>query len=87
MIIKRELKNATWEYDEEKQLLRLTRKQEVEGMPDGLPDVITEEITLNRTYAFSLARFLIRVFFRMSMKKRPQRKVIDQQAHDEIEES
>lgn len=65
MTIKRTLQNAEWEYNEETQELSL----EVKTLYDG-DHIGYTHITLNRTYAFSLARFLIRVFFRMSMKKR-----------------
>lgn len=61
MII-RELKFATWAWDETNGELILQSNK--------------EKIVLNRTYAFSLARFLIRVFFRMSMKSRKVKEVM-----------
>lgn len=63
-MIKRELLHATWEYDEENQLLTLRTEA-------------GSSIVLNRTYAFSLARFLIRVFFRMSIKARKVKEVVE----------
>lgn len=55
----RRLQNYTWIYNEESGVLLLEDNNNSDRM-----------ISLNRTHAFSLARFLIRVFFRMSMKKK-----------------
>lgn len=60
MTITRELKRAVWQYTDETQELYIQTTDE---------HGIIRSLTLDRTYAFSLARFLIRVFFRMSMKK------------------
>lgn len=66
MIINRYLKNANWEFNDETGELVLETANFENGKYVGY-----SHITLNRTYAFSLARFLIRVFFRMSMKRKP----------------
>ena len=60
-MIRRKLMHASWEYDQDNQTLNLETEQ--------------GNIKLNRAYAFSLARFLIRVFFRMSMKHRKVKEV------------
>jgi len=48
MIIKKELKNATFEYDEEKKCFYIVSK---EG----------ERIELNKVYAFAFMRFVVRM--------------------------
>lgn len=63
MKIKRELKWATWEYDEDTGEIMLSLIDESD--PER-PDI--QRFTMNRRYAFSLARFFLRVFQRMSMK-------------------
>lgn len=81
MTIKRKLQEATWSYDEDLQTLSLSTQNNYFTAPDG-----SNTIVLNRTYAFSLARFLIRVFFRMSMRKRKASKA-SAKAPDETIES
>lgn len=55
MIIRRELKHATWEYNDDERFFTLK--------------TIHGKIVIDRVYAFSLMRFLIRGIYRMTMKK------------------
>jgi hypothetical protein len=57
MII-RNLKPYIFEIDEEEKTLRIYDKED------------NASIIFNKTYTFSLARFLIRYFFRLSIKRR-----------------
>lgn len=90
MKITRKLRNATWTYNEETQELYLERfvgKLDDTVDAEGKPIEVVECITLNRTYAFSLARFLIRVFFRMSMRRKKVKASPQEESHDETSES
>lgn len=58
-LITRKLKFAQWEYDTDKQTIRLI----VENSP-------IQEIELNKTYTYSLGRFLVRVWQKMAQKHR-----------------
>ena len=49
MITRRELKRATWAWDDNKQSLFITLKDQM------------KEVILNKVYMFSLMRFLVRV--------------------------
>ena len=62
MKIIRSLKNAEWLYDNEVNLFSLSIKDEKGERISA--------INIDRIRAFSLSRFLIRAFQRMSMKKR-----------------
>lgn len=55
MIIRRELKHATWEYNDDERFFTLK--------------TINGKIVIDRVYAFSLARFLLRGIYRMTMKR------------------
>lgn len=69
MIIKRQLKHSEWEYNEATGELKLwvyIPNPNDRGEPPELPECIS----LNRVQSFSLARFLIRIFQRMSRKRR-----------------
>jgi hypothetical protein len=65
MKIKRELKWAEWQYDDETGEILLSV---IDHADPEHPDI--QRLTIDRTYAFSLARFFLRVFQRMSMKHR-----------------
>jgi hypothetical protein len=65
MKIKRELKYAEWQYDDETGEILLSV---IDPSDPEHPDI--QRLTINRTYAFSLARFFLRIFQRMSMKKK-----------------
>jgi hypothetical protein len=62
MKVTRKLLHAEWSFDDETGLITATVFDQM-GIGQG-------SITLGRQYAFSLARFLIRVFQRFSMKRR-----------------
>lgn len=64
MIIERKLQNATWNFDTEK-------KEYIIVAPLAKPyDKQQTAIQLTKTEAFSLSRFLIRSFQKMSQKER-----------------
>ena len=69
MIIKKELKNATFEYDEEKKSFLVTSK-------DG------ESIELNKVYAFAFMRFVVRMAQRNWLRTK---KNIDKTVEDVVE--
>lgn len=69
MIIKKELKNATFEYDEEKKSFLVTSK-------DG------ESIELNKVYAFAFMRFVVRMAQRNWLRTK---KTIDKTVEDVVE--
>jgi len=69
MIIKKELKNATFEYDEEKKTFLVTGK-------DG------ESIELNKVYAFAFMRFVVRMAQRNWLRTK---KSVDKIVEDVIE--
>ncbi len=69
MIIKKELKNATFEYDEEKKSFLVTSK-------DG------ESIELNKVYAFAFMRFVVRMAQRNWLRTK---KSIDKTVEDVVE--
>jgi hypothetical protein len=73
MKIKRELKHATWIYDEDERTFRL--------------ETIHGHIVLDRVYAFSLARFLLRGIYRMTMKKKKVKDINQIESHGEMLES
>jgi hypothetical protein len=62
MKIKKQLKYYSFEINEETKELSIWDMREIGTYPD--------KVTLNKTYTFSLARFLIRYFFRLSVKRR-----------------
>ena len=65
MKIKRELEYAQWEYDPEKGEVYLSIIDKEDPEHPGI-----QRITIKKSYVFSLARFFIRVFQNMAMKKR-----------------
>jgi len=66
MKIKRELKNHTWEFDEETKELTIWAFDEDEERNEASFNTIT----LDKTRWFSLFRFMIRASQRMSVKRR-----------------
>jgi len=68
MIIKKELKNYTWEFNDETKELTVIRFDIDEQVMSGA----MESITLDKIRWFSLFRFMIRASQRMSVKRRKQ---------------
>ena len=66
MKIERLLKHAIWSFDDETKELGITVFEET---GEDEPPVIPITVKLNKTYIFSLSRFIIRAMQRMSMKK------------------
>ena len=69
MIIERKLKYIDFKFDEETQEFKITTwsKPVSENEPD-----FPESVTLNKTYAFALKRFIVRIAQRMwGRRKRP----------------
>jgi|TARA_A200000159_G_C7318453_1_gene337751 hypothetical protein len=71
MIIKKELKNATFEYDEEKKVFTLYDHEGFNGT-----------IELNKVYAFAFMRFVVRMAQRNWLRSK---KVVDKNTEDMIE--
>lgn len=71
MIIKKELKNATFEYDEEKKVFTLYDHEGLNGT-----------IELNKVYAFAFMRFVVRMAQRNWLRSK---KVVDKNTEDMIE--
>jgi len=71
MIIKKELKNATFEYDEEKKVFTLYDHEGLNGT-----------IELNKVYAFAFMRFVVRMAQRNWLRTK---KSIDKTVEDVVE--
>lgn len=75
MIIKRELQNATWEFDTEKNQLCITKREPSGVFGEDNEEMYTEEnLYLTKVEMFSLSRFLIRSMQKMSQKERKLKK-------------
>ena len=71
MIIKKDLKNATFEYDEEKKVFTLYDHEGLNGT-----------IELNKVYAFAFMRFVVRMAQRNWLRSK---KVVDKKTEDMLE--
>lgn len=71
MVIKKELKNATFEYDEEKKMFTIMEQDGFHG-----------HIQLNKVYAFAFMRFVVRMAQRNWLRTK---KSVDKVVEDVIE--
>lgn len=71
MIIKKELKNATFEYDEEKKVFTLYDHEGLNGT-----------IELNKVYAFAFMRFVVRMAQRNWLRSK---KIVDKRVENVLE--
>ena len=71
MIIKKELKNATFEYDEERKTFTIMEADGFNGC-----------IELNKVYAFAFMRFVVRMAQRNWLRSK---KVVDKNTEDMLE--
>ena len=71
MVIKKELKNATFEYDEDKKVFTLYDHEGLNGT-----------IELNKVYAFAFMRFVVRMAQRNWLRSK---KSVDKAVEDTVE--